>query len=93
MWLNEVGKKRKTDEEQDDDSVEEGFQLVREKFNKDGKEGREAVGVGCCSTNIWDLSELKTADISKAIFQYFYYPVNQIHHFLRCVVFYVKYVS
>ena len=52
MWLNEVGKKRKTDEEQDDDSVEEGFQLVREKFNKDGKEGREAVGVGCCSTNI-----------------------------------------
>ena len=37
MWSNEVGKNRKTDEEHDDDLVEGGFQLVREKFNKYGE--------------------------------------------------------
>ena len=37
MWSNEVGKNRKTDEEHDDDWVEGGFQLVREKFNKYGE--------------------------------------------------------
>ena len=39
--------------------------LVREKFDKDGKGGREAVGMGCCSINIWDGSEPETVDISK----------------------------
>ena len=53
MWSNEVGKNRKTDEEHDDDdSIEEGFQLVKEKFDRDGEGGREAVRMACCSINI-----------------------------------------
>ena len=92
MWSNEVEKNRKTDEEYDNDCVEKEFQLVREKFDKDGEGSREAVGMDCYSIIIWDGSELKTVDISKTIFQYFYYLAIQIHQFLRCVVFYVKYV-
>ena len=92
MWSNEVEKSRKTDEEYDNDCVEKEFQLVREKFDKDGEGSREAVGMDCYSIIIWDGSELKTVDISKTIFQYFYYLAIQIHQFLRCVVFYVKYV-
>ena len=49
MWSNEVEKNSKTDEEYDDDCVEKEFQLVREKFDKDGEGSREAVGMGCYS--------------------------------------------
>ena len=49
MWSNEVEKNRKTDEEYDDDCVEKEFQLVKEKFDKDGEGSREAVGMGCYS--------------------------------------------
>ena len=52
MWSNEVGKNWETDEEHDDDCVEEGFRLVREKFDKHSERGREVVGMGCCSINI-----------------------------------------
>ena len=93
VWSNEVGKNRKTDEEHYDDCIKEGFQLIRKKFHKDGEGGRKAEEMGCCSINIWDGSELKTADILKTIFQHSYYLVIQIHQFLRCVMFYFKCVS
>ena len=57
---------------------------------------REALGMGICSINIWDGSELalawskKRVPIFKIIFQYFYYLVFRIHQFLRCVMFYNK---
>ena len=50
MWSNVVGKNRKSDEEHED-CVEEGFQLIRRKKDRDG-ERQEAVGKGYCSTNI-----------------------------------------
>ena len=43
--LNEVGKNRETNEEHDEDCVDEGFQLARVKFDRDGKEGGEALGM------------------------------------------------
>ena len=52
MWSNELGQNRETDEEYDEDCVEEGFQLVREKLNRNGKGGRKAIGMGNCSINI-----------------------------------------
>ena len=39
------------DEEHNEYCVEESFQLARVKFNRDGKEGREALGMGYCSIN------------------------------------------
>ena len=61
MWFYRVGQSREIGKEHDDDSVEEGFQLARVKFDRDGGGGREILGVGCCSINIWDRSELKLA--------------------------------
>ena len=52
MWSNELGQNRETDEEYDEDCVEEGFQLAREKLNRNGKGGRKAIGMGNCSINI-----------------------------------------
>ena len=52
MWFYRVGQSRETGKEHDDDSVEEGFQLARVKFDRDGGGGREILGVGCCSINI-----------------------------------------
>ena len=45
-------KNRKTDEKHDEDCVEEGFYLTRGKFGRDGKGGREALGIGYCSITI-----------------------------------------
>ena len=52
VWSNGVGQNRKTDEEHDHDCIEEGFQLVRIKYDRDSEGGREALGVGNCSVNI-----------------------------------------
>ena len=52
MKLNEVGKNRETDEEHDEDCVDEGLQLARVKFDRDGKGGRQALVIGYCSSNI-----------------------------------------
>ena len=49
MWLNGVGQNRETDEEHDEDCAEEGFPSV--KFDRDGKGGREAFGMGYCGGN------------------------------------------
>ena len=45
----------------DEDCVEEGFQLTRVKFDRDGEGEREALRMGYCSTYTWDGSELKLA--------------------------------
>ena len=58
VWLNRIGKNRETDEERDEDCVEERFQLARVKFDRDIERGREALGMGNCSINISDGSEL-----------------------------------
>ena len=49
---NGVGQNRKTNEEHDEDCAEEGFQLARVKFNRDGEGGREGLGMGNCNNNI-----------------------------------------
>ena len=51
MRLNEVGQNRETDEEHDEDCVDEGFQLASVKLDRDGKGGREALGMLCCGSN------------------------------------------
>ena len=51
MRLNEVEKNKETDEEHDEDCIDEGFQLARVKFDKDGKGGRDALVMGYCSSN------------------------------------------
>ena len=52
MWFNGVGQNRETYEEHNKDCVEEGFQLTRLKFDRDGEEGREVLGMGDRSINI-----------------------------------------
>ena len=59
VWLNQVGQNRETNEEHDEDCVEEGFNLARVKFDRDGEGGREALGMGNCSINVWDGSKLE----------------------------------
>ena len=44
-----VRKNRETNEEHDEGCVEEGFQLSRVKFGRDGEGGREALGIKNCS--------------------------------------------
>ena len=51
MGLNGVGQNKETDEEHDEDCVEEGFNIARMKFDRDGKGDREAVGMGYCTSN------------------------------------------
>ena len=65
MWLHGVGQNRETEEEHDECCVEEGFQLTRVKFYRDGEGGREDLEMGYCSIKI---------------FQYFYYLVIQIFY-------------
>ena len=48
-WLNGLGQNRENDEERHEDCVEEGFQLARVKFGRDGQLGREALGMGNCT--------------------------------------------
>ena len=38
-----------------------GFQLIKVKFNRDDDGGREALGMGHYSVNIWDGLELELA--------------------------------
>ena len=38
-----------------------GFQLAKVKFYREGKEGKEALGMRNCSINIWDASEHELA--------------------------------
>ena len=52
VWLYGVEQNRETDEEYDEDCVEEGFQLARMKFERDGMGGREAIGMGYCSSTL-----------------------------------------
>lgn len=44
-----IGHDRETNEEQENDCVEEGFQLARKKLDGCGEEGRIGVRVVCCS--------------------------------------------
>ena len=44
-WSNVVEQNRETDKEHDEDCVEEGFQLARGRFGRDGEVGREALGM------------------------------------------------
>ena len=79
--------------------LKRGFSWPGEKFDRDGKGGREALGMGYCSINMWDGSELKlawsreTAHISKVISQYFYHLIIQINQLSMHVMFYVKTIS
>ena len=66
MRLNEVGQNRETDEEHDEDCVDEGFQLASVKLDRDGKGGREALGMLCCGSNNWNELELKLASSGKS---------------------------
>ena len=66
VWLKEVGQNMETDEEHDEDCVEEGFQLTSVKLDKDGEEGREALGMGNHSINIWIGWELELAWSNKS---------------------------
>ena len=42
-WPSGVGQNKETDEQHDEDCVEEGFQLVRWKFDRNGEGSREAL--------------------------------------------------
>ena len=52
LLSNGVGKNRETDKENDDDCVDEEFQLARVKYDRIGAEGREALVVRNCSINV-----------------------------------------
>ena len=53
--------KEETNEEYNEDWVEEGFEMARLKFDRDGVGHREALGMVNCTINIWDESELELA--------------------------------
>ena len=46
VWSNGVGQNKENNEEYAANWVEEGFQLAKVKFDRDGKGGREALGMG-----------------------------------------------
>ena len=52
VWFNGVGQNRETDEKDDEDCVEEGFQLARVKFDRDREGDKEAPGMENRSINI-----------------------------------------
>ena len=52
MWLNGVGQNRETNENHEEGSVEQGFQLTRVKFDRDREGDREALDMGNCNINI-----------------------------------------
>ena len=95
-WSNGVGQNREANEEHDKHCVEEGLQLARVKFNRDGEGGSEAPGVGNCSINIWGGSEQELAWFKKSSsyfeknFLTFLLSVFRIHQFLRCVMFCIQ---
>ena len=59
VWQNGVGQNTEINEEHEKDCVEERIQLDSLKVDRDAKRGREALGMGNCSINIWDESELE----------------------------------
>ena len=92
-----VGKNRKTYEENYEYCVEEGLQLARVKFDRDDEGGREALGMGNCSFNIWDRSGLKLA-WSKKSSSYFennfpifsFSGISNTSIFKACTMFYIE---
>ena len=95
MWLNGVGQNSKTAEEHDEYCVEEGFQLTRVKYDKDGEGGgRKALGMANCSINTWDGSELELAWFKKSS-SYFEsnFPIFLSSSISRCVMFYIEQIS
>ena len=67
LRLNRIGKNKESNEEYDKDLVEEEFQLATVKFGRNGERSREALGVGNCSINIWNGSELELAGSKKIV--------------------------
>ena len=93
MWLNGTGQNKETDEEHDEDCAEEGFHLASVKLDKDSKGGREAVGVGYCSSNTWNGLELKLALLRKSSSYYENnFPIFLLSASLNTSVFKVRYV-
>ena len=88
MWSNRVGQSRETDDIDDEDCVEEEFQLARVKCDRDDERGREALGEGNCSSifemdHNWNyVDPRKAVHILKTIFQYFYYLVFRMISFV-----------
>ena len=52
MWSNRLRQNRETDKEQDEDYVEEEFQLARAKLDRNEEGVRKTLGRGNCSTNV-----------------------------------------
>ena len=61
VWLNGLRQNRGATEGDNEYCVEKVFQLASVKFYTDCEGDREALGIGNCSINIWDGSELKLA--------------------------------
>ena len=40
--------------------------MAKVKFDRNGERGREALGMGNCMINIWDVSELELAESKKS---------------------------
>ena len=51
-WSHRVRQSRKTDEEHEEHCAEKRFQLAKVKFDREGENDREALGMGYCSINI-----------------------------------------
>ena len=68
--MNGVGENREANEKHDEYCFQERFQLASKKFNRDGKGGGEALGMVYCSSNIWNVLELKL-DWSRKSISYF----------------------
>ena len=94
--MNGVGQNRETDEDHDADCVEEEFQLARVKCDRDGKGGREVLGMENRSVNIWDGSELELAWSKKSSsyfennFPIFFYLAFRIPRILSGGMFYIQ---
>ena len=59
VWANGVKQNKETDEEHDEDCVQVGLKLASVKFDRDGEEGREALGMRNCSIDIFNGLELE----------------------------------
>ena len=51
-WSHRVRQSRKTDKEHEEHCAEKRFQLAKVKFDREGENDREALGMGYCSINI-----------------------------------------
>ena len=76
VWSYEEEQNSKTEEEHDEDCIEEGFQLDSVKFDRAGERGRDALGMGNFSINIWGRSEpeivLSKKNCPFSIYEYHY---------------------